>query len=94
LSFSFYLNHWVGLFVINGLYKRLPLNFGVCAAIGFLIALSLSIVHFKTIDTAIARNRKQFFTNPRGIASCALGFSLVVVGVAFGFLVSDAGFSR
>lgn len=87
LSYPFYLNHWVGLF----LQKRLAALFHTgrfLTALGaFAIAFGFSAVHYRFIDSEVLRRRGRWFTTRLGIAACASGILLVVVGLLGGLTV-------
>jgi peptidoglycan/LPS O-acetylase OafA/YrhL len=84
MSFSFYLNHWIGLFVANGLLK----SAGALVAwpVGLGVAMMMSWLHYRYIDLAIARNRASYFNGERGHLALAVGFSLVTVGLIAGLI--------
>jgi peptidoglycan/LPS O-acetylase OafA/YrhL len=85
-SYSFYLNHWIGLFGISALIK-LGVPFWLSAAFGFLVALAVSLAHYQTVDRFIAKNRAAFFSRRIGVACCASGLVLFSVGALVGTLV-------
>ncbi len=87
MSFSFYLNHWIGLFIAHGLLKHTgaPLAWST----GFGAALLMSWCHYRFIDLPIARNRSAFFTEGNGYLACAAGFTLVTIGAAVGFVLKS-----
>jgi peptidoglycan/LPS O-acetylase OafA/YrhL len=86
MSFSFYLNHWIGLFVANGLLKSAGAP--VAWSVGLGVAMSMSWLHYRYVDLAIARNRAVYFNTGRGQLALALGFSLVTVGLIIGLTLA------
>jgi peptidoglycan/LPS O-acetylase OafA/YrhL len=84
MSFSFYLNHWVGLFAVNFLNKKVGLSYPTGAAIGLLIALAMAYVHYLYVDSTIANIRTGCFTETRGRAAFATGVGLVSFGAIVG----------
>ena len=86
MSFSFYLNHWIGLFVAHALQKLVSAPLAWSA--GFGVALLTSWCHYRYVDATIAHNRSVYFTLRRGRLACTLGFSLVAVGLVVGAILT------
>ncbi len=84
MSFSFYLNHWIGLFVANGLQHitRMP----VAWTLGLCTALMISLIHYYAVDRRIGQYRSALFSRARGVFCCVLGFLLVALGTLVGAL--------
>jgi peptidoglycan/LPS O-acetylase OafA/YrhL len=84
MSYPFYLNHWIGLFVRKPISHfihlgELPVN---VAALG--VALAFSYAHYRFVDRPIHERRILWFTRSRGMVACAVAIGLVVVGLAGG----------
>lgn len=82
-SYSFYLNHWLGIFAMHAAMKH-GWPFPVALIVGFACAWCISLTHYLLIDLSISRYRDRFFTTNRGIACCATGIALVCAGLSFG----------
>jgi len=86
MSFSFYLNHWVGLFVANGLLKSAGAP--VAWPVGLGVAMVMSWLHYRYVDLTIADHRSAYFSQHRGRLACVLGVSLVTVGLIGGLILT------
>jgi peptidoglycan/LPS O-acetylase OafA/YrhL len=86
MSFSFYLNHWIGLFVASGLLK----SAGALVAwpVGLGVAMAMSWLHYRYVDVTIADHRSAYFAQHRGRSACVLGMSLVTVGLVVGLILT------
>lgn len=85
MSFSFYLNHWIGLFAAHSLQRITSSS--TAWTLGLCTALLVSLVHYFVVDIRIARGRSVFFRRSRGIFCCALGFTLVFAGATVGLVL-------
>jgi peptidoglycan/LPS O-acetylase OafA/YrhL len=88
-SYPFYLNHWIGLFGISALTK-IGIPFGASALLGLMMAIAIGIFHYEIIDRWIATNRSRWFSKHIGVAMCATGIGLVIVGMSTGLLLFKA----
>ncbi len=85
VSYPFYLNHWIGVFVVNFVYKRLGLSSNLMQALlSVLIGLAVSIALYHWVDRAVQKRRAAWFTRGRGIALGITGWTLFLAGLAFG----------
>jgi len=87
-SFSFYLNHWIGLFAASALVKY---GVGLLSAtiVAFVISAALAVLHYEMIDRAIANARGRFFTQRRGALLCLTALFLVTIGLATGLAIAN-----
>lgn len=79
-SYPFYLNHWIGLFIISAALKTGMPYWGAWSA-GLAIAVAFSVFHYFAIDRTIAAYREQWFSTRIGILLCVLAFVLVMSGL-------------
>jgi peptidoglycan/LPS O-acetylase OafA/YrhL len=86
-SFSFYLNHWIGLFAIGFAQRHGASNFA-SYLFGFAIAIGISLAHYGVVDSRIAFNRAGLYSINRGKAVCIAGFSLVSIGSVVGLYLT------
>lgn len=84
MSYPFYLNHWLGLFVRNPLRRILHCGWFEAGVVGLALALAYSFVHYRLIDRAVHERRGSWYTRDRGYMACATAILLIVVGVAGG----------
>lgn len=85
-SFSFYLNHWIGIFAANALMRYF--SFWPATAAGLFIALSFSLAHYFWIDRRLQANRGNWFSMRLGALLCGGGYTLLMVGLVLGILVN------
>lgn len=85
-SYPFYLNHWIGLFVINSAAK-LGFPYWISAIVGFTIPATLSVAHYLLIDRFIAQQRSRWFSRRAGIFLFAYAVISVSVGLTGGFII-------
>jgi peptidoglycan/LPS O-acetylase OafA/YrhL len=84
MSYPFYLNHWIGLFLRNTIERHLHLGMLVGSLAALAIALAFSWLHYRAIDSVILRERSKWYTPRRGLRACVAGLSLVVIGLGGG----------
>jgi peptidoglycan/LPS O-acetylase OafA/YrhL len=92
-SYSFYLNHWIGLFAIGFALKQGVGNIA-SYSLGFAVSSGISLLHYRWIDSQIALRRSDLFTVSRGKAACIAGFSLVSIGLVVGLYLTVSLFPR
>ena len=85
MSYPLYLNHWIGIYIANGLFKSLRLEgswmkllFSLSVNVGF----SLFLYWF--VDRQLLRDRNRMYTPRRGQIAAVIGYGLVAVGVIVG----------
>jgi peptidoglycan/LPS O-acetylase OafA/YrhL len=88
-SYSFYLNSWIGLFLLSALMK-FGLNYWLSASVGTIVAIGGSLVHYYAIDLRIQRERRVLFSNSLGVTIAIIGFCLVMIGVFGGLFYYGA----
>jgi peptidoglycan/LPS O-acetylase OafA/YrhL len=86
-SYSFYLNHWIGLYAIKPIMGLLKIGLGGAAFLACGVTLLIGLGHFILIDTWIARQRSKWYTEKLGWLLCTFGFGLVTAGVIGGLLI-------
>jgi len=85
MSYPFYLNHWIGLFLRERVHESLNLDFLVATGAALVLALALAAAHYLLIDRTILAARDRWYTALRGKVAWATGFALVAVGIVGGF---------
>jgi peptidoglycan/LPS O-acetylase OafA/YrhL len=87
MSYSLYLNHWVGVFAANFVAKRIELFEGhlLWSTVAFGVPLAFAWAHYHWIDRKIHEHRKAFYTPTRGLVATAMAYLLMAAGLAVGF---------
>lgn len=94
VSFPMYLNHWIGIFVANGVFGLVGMRESwMCGLTALLLAFVVGAIFFLAVDSNIRKNRELYFTVSRGKILTCSGFALVAIGLAVGFylVVATAG---
>jgi peptidoglycan/LPS O-acetylase OafA/YrhL len=86
-SYSFYLNHWIGLFGIN-FFTGHGIDHKLAWLLGLAIASTISVSHYLVIDSRIVAYRSNLFTRGRGKMACIVAFCLVGTGLLGGLLIN------
>lgn len=90
LSYPFYLNHWVGLFLVKKLTAILG-SVNAAIGVGLLVSLGVAAAHYVLIDRPVHQRRAGWFSRPLGLACAATGFLLVLTGLALNLLIWKSG---
>lgn len=85
MSYPFYLNHWIVLFLRKRVHESLGMNFMAATGAALALALALAAAHYLVVDRTILAARDRWYTALRGKLAWATGLALVAVGVAGGF---------
>jgi peptidoglycan/LPS O-acetylase OafA/YrhL len=80
-SYSFYLNHWIGLFAKDVVLKKLGFAWPVAFGFGLAFAMGLSVMHYLWIDQGIAFHRNEWFSTRLGAFLCFAAFALFAIGL-------------
>lgn len=86
MSYPLYLNHWIGVFTANYLFKFLKFDNYILwhifsILVNFLIAASM----YWWVDSKILAKRAQMYSVPRGQLMMILSYSIIIHGVGIGF---------
>lgn len=91
VSYPLYLNHWIGLFILHGLAKRLsfmpPLVEGL---LGYAVGVVAGILAYLLIDKQIMERRNSWFSPQRGGILRLIAYGSVVTGFAVGIILASA----
>ncbi len=87
MSYSLYLNHWIGVFAANFVAKRIELFDGrlLWGAVAFGVPLAFAWAHYQWIDRKIHEHRKALYTPARGLVATATAYLLMAAGLFVGF---------
>jgi peptidoglycan/LPS O-acetylase OafA/YrhL len=89
MSYPFYLNHWVGLFLRSPLERILHFPPFVASAVALACSLGLSFAHYQFIDRKIHERRARWYSPRRGIVAGVTAILLVVVGLSVGIALGS-----
>jgi peptidoglycan/LPS O-acetylase OafA/YrhL len=84
ISYPFYLNHWIGLFLIHPAINKFGLSLSSSTFLAFVVALAYGTAHYFLVDGLIAIKRDLWFTDRKGRILCGVGFALVTTGTLSG----------
>jgi peptidoglycan/LPS O-acetylase OafA/YrhL len=82
ISFPFYLNAWMGTFVLHFIEKKLRLDGGgYWLGLEFVAGVAAAAVTYWLIDARVMAHRNAYYTAPLGWALGATGYMLIIGGV-------------
>jgi peptidoglycan/LPS O-acetylase OafA/YrhL len=85
LSYPLYLNHWVGVFAVNAVSKRLiEIDHASFVVLQYVVNIAGALTLYWLMDRQIQMRRSQWFTEARGRALGAAAYLLVFVGAIGG----------
>lgn len=92
ISYPFYLNHWMGAFLVNGILKYIPpIPHVLVILASYVAALVMGVITWALVDRWVMRTRNSWYTHRRGIILGALAYGLVVVGLIGGSIIHLRG---
>ena len=85
MSYPLYLNHWLGLYIANGLIPSTsrPILYGI---LGYTLAVGCSAIAYWLIDRKIQSYRGRFFTEHRGLLCAGMAYTLIICGFAWSLI--------
>lgn len=92
VSYPFYLNHWMGAFLINGLLKKLPAippALGILAS--YIVAVAAGVVTWALVDRWVMRDRGSWYQPHRGVMLGATAYILLLIGIIGGLIIRANG---
>jgi peptidoglycan/LPS O-acetylase OafA/YrhL len=87
ISYPFYLNHWVGLYLHGPLDHRLHLGMVPSRLIEFAVAFGFNAVLYSRIDRRVLSRRSAWYTPRIGRTATLAGITLVLTGLIGGLLL-------
>ncbi len=89
MSYSLYLNHWIGIYVANFIGKKWaalsgPLPWFLAAVA---LPVALAVAHYLVIDRTIHDYRGRYYTPGRGRVATVVAYSLMAAGLTYGALM-------
>lgn len=92
VSYPFYLNHWMGAFLINGLSKHLPpVPPAVSILASYAVAVITGIVTWALIDRWVMQARNSWYTRKTGLILGGAAYALLTVGLIGGNIIRAHG---
>ena len=88
LSYPLYLNHWLGLFFVHGVAKKLGLlDLSILPIFSYLVAIIVALPLYWFVDKNIIKYRNYWFTEKLGKRLAVTAYSLVILGIITGSLM-------
>ena len=87
VSYPFYLNHWIGVFLAHAVLEPFGLREStVSIIVALLFNIIVACVLYMIIDRTILKYRTVWFTPCRGKSAAIAAYSLLFIGVIGGAL--------
>jgi peptidoglycan/LPS O-acetylase OafA/YrhL len=87
MSYPFYLNHWIGIFFMNLVAKKLGVEIPGQALLAYLVSFITCSAIYVAIDVNVQRYRSVFFDKTVGKVFAANAYTLCAAGVFGGLIV-------
>lgn len=86
VSYPFYLNHWLGVFLANALLGKLGLKHVVPLqhALAQVLAVAVAVLAYLAIDRQVRQRRAGWYSPALGRLATALAYGTLLFGLAFG----------
>jgi peptidoglycan/LPS O-acetylase OafA/YrhL len=89
LSYPLYLNHWIGVFVVNAVAKRFVfVGPGLRHVVSFVLNIAMAGALYWFVDRQILARRSQWYTPARARYAVILAFSATTIGVCVGSVLA------
>jgi peptidoglycan/LPS O-acetylase OafA/YrhL len=86
MSYPLYLNHWIGVFVVHGIAKRMGIaDAGLVVVVSSVLNIAFAVWLYTMVDARLLRQRRRWYTPARGKALLAAAYSMILLGLAIGF---------
>lgn len=88
VSYPFYLNHWIGVFIANEIFEPFDLRETPASKITALVLnVLVAAALYLAIDCTVRRYRRTWFSERRGRIAAIAAYILLIVGVTGGMLL-------
>lgn len=85
VSYPFYLNHWIGVFVANELFEPYGLRESLYRKMAaLLINLAVAAALYVTVDETIRKHRDKWYRQARGVSLAVTAYGLLAFGLIGG----------
>ncbi len=92
MSYPFYLNHWIGIYVAHEVLEPFGLREApVSKILALVVSLILATILYFAVDNSIRKYRSSWFNNRRGIYAAFAAYSLMAVGLSGGSIIFNGG---
>lgn len=92
ISYPFYLNHWMGMFVVNFVQKHThPFPHAWITASAYSVALVAGVLTWALIDRWVMQVRNGWYSRGKGVSLGALAYILLSAGLVGGTIVRAHG---
>lgn len=92
ISYPLYLNHWMGVYVVNAIARRVGVSLvGLLHTLDYLAAIPIAIAAWFLIDRQVMAYRNRWYTRARGQWLGVTAYGLLAIGLVGGFLIQRAG---
>jgi peptidoglycan/LPS O-acetylase OafA/YrhL len=88
MSYSLYLNHWIGVWLADQLSKRLNLSHSAHIAAALILSVGIAGAMYAVIDRTVRNHRSKYYRPASGRNLAATGYGLVAAGIAAGSILS------
>lgn len=89
ISYPMYLNHWMGAFLVHGIAKRVDwLSQPASGLLSYALGVAAGALAYVMIDRIVMARRSRYYSPVVGMASAALAYSLVLLGVFGGLALA------
>jgi peptidoglycan/LPS O-acetylase OafA/YrhL len=88
MSYSLYLNHWIGIYVASFIGKKWGLTGAVPWSLAALVLpVAMAVAHYQLIDRTIHESRGGWYTPARGRIATVVAYSLMAMGLIYGWMM-------
>lgn len=88
MSYSLYLNHWIGIYVASFIGKKWGLTGAVPWSLAALVLpVAMAVAHYQLIDRPIHEYRGGWYTPGRGRIATFVAYSLMALGLVYGWMM-------
>lgn len=89
MSYSLYLNHWIGVWMADQFAKRISLAHPIYHSVALALSIAVAAALYALIDKPVHRHRAEHFCPRRGLILASAGYALVSVGIITGLVFSN-----
>lgn len=87
VSYPFYLNHWIGVFVANEIFEFFGQRDTTASKLTALVLnVVVAVVLYVAVDRTVRKYRHRWFDQRRGMLAAASAYGLLVIGLIGGGL--------
>lgn len=92
LSFPLYLNHWIGVFAVHAVEKRvMPFSQTTFVVTQYILNIAVAYALYWAMDRNIQRYRDRWYSRAVGTRLAVMAYLLVAIGLVAGTLMTRYG---